>query len=202
MPLTLPVEKTAAAESAAVVELVELPALLPPPPPPPSLKAGTAPGAVNISGVDEPPPKRPKLQFGKGLASRMSSAAQSELMLPETAVSAVEGSLLDVQPQQQHQTQLPETHSSTQTQAESEPKGHTQAREGPQYPAGTPERAQAEQLKIESESPAVVVMTLEDLLAQNSPEMLSKLSWVQLHKDLQSLNSHKTRLQVCSSLFV
>lgn len=147
----------------------------------------TALEAVSASpGTDEPPPKRPKLQFGKGLASRMSSAAQSDLNLLESAVSSADGAAFDTTSQLAH----------AEAQAESHAKPESQPQEGPQYPAGTPERAQAEQLKVDSESPAAVLATLEDLLAQNSPESLGKLSWAQLHKDLQSLNTHKTRLQV------
>ncbi len=145
-----------------------------------------APGQVHPSpSTEEPPLKRPKLQFGKGLASRMSSAAQGELTLPEAPVSTAGSTATDSQPAE------------TQSSFQAELKTQAQALEGPQHPAGTPERAQAEQLKMESESPAAaVVATLEALLAQNSPESLSKSSWVQIHRDLQSLNTHKTRLQV------
>ena len=61
----------------------------------------------------------------------------------------------------------------------------------------TPGRAQVEQLKLESRSPPVVEISLEDLLAQNSPGSLHRSSWVQIHKDLLTLNNHKARLQVC-----
>ena len=153
-------------------------------------EVAAAPGTLEASpSTDGPPPKRPKLQFGKGLASRMSSAAQNELLLPDSATGAIESTIPDAasHPAQAHP-------------GGDEARGETPAFQGPQYPAGTPERARAEQLKIESDSPAAVVATLEDLLAQNSPESLSRLSWAQLHKDLQSLNTHKTRLQVCCTL--
>ena len=146
-----------------------------------------ASGALEASPSTEgPPPKRPKLQFGKGLASRMSSAAQNEMLLPDSAIGATESTTPDAV-----------SHAAQAQPSGDEARGQTPTFQGPQYPAGTPERARAEQLKIESESPAAVVATLEDLLAQNSPESLSRLSWAQLHKDLQSLNTHKSRLQVC-----
>ncbi|KAA6419283.1 MAG: hypothetical protein FRX49_10807, partial [Trebouxia sp. A1-2] len=142
-----------------------------------------APGTLEATpSTAGPPPKRPKLQFGKGLASRMSSAAQNELLLPDAATGTTESVTPDA------------ASHVAQTQLGDAARGQTPAFQGPQYPAGTPERARAEQLKIESESPAAVVATLEDLLAQNSPESLSRLSWAQLHKDLQSLNTHKTHL--------
>ena len=128
--------------------------------------------------VEEPVPKRPKLQFGKGLASRMSSAAQSELTLPESAVAAAEA-----QQAQPIQTQTQPT------EPEHQPDSQTQHH--------TPERAQVEQLKLESRSPPVAETSLEDLLAQNSPGSLHRSSWVQIHKDLLTLNNHKARLQVC-----
>lgn len=117
----------------------------------------------------------------------MSSAAQNELLLPDSATVVSESTRADAA-SHVAQAQL------------GDEARQTPAFQGPQYPAGTPERARAEQLKIESESPAAVVATLEDLLAQNSHESLSRLSWAQLHRDLQSLNTHKTRLQVCCTL--
>ena len=115
----------------------------------------------------------------------MSSAAQNEMLLPDSAIGATESTTPDAG-----------SHAAQAQPSGDEARGQTPAFQGPQYPAGTPERARAEQLKIESESPAAVVAMLEDLLAQNSPKSLSRLSWSQLHKDLQSLNTHKTRLQV------
>ncbi len=153
-------------------------------------EVAAAPGTLKVSPSTEgPPPKRPKLQFGKGLASRMSSAAQNELLLPDSATGTTDSTIPDAA-----------SHAAQAQPGGDEARGQTPTFQGPQYPAGTPERARAEQLKIESESPAAVVATLEDLLAQNSPESLSRLSWSQLHKDLQSLNTHKTRLQVCGTL--
>lgn len=173
--------EAASAEPAVVARVETSSALLP--------EVAAAPGTLEASpSTDGPPPKRPKLQFGKGLASRMSSAAQNELLVPDSATGATESITPDA------------ASHAAQAQLGDEARGQTPAFQGPQYPAGTPERARAEQLKIESESPAAVVATLEDLLAQNSPESLSRLSWAQLHKDLQSLNTHKTRLQVCCTL--
>ena len=131
--------------------------------------------------IEEPLPKRPKLQFGKGLASRMSLAAQSEFNLPESEVATAEAQRAQ-QPLTQEHAQLL----------------NTQADAQPNLPSHhhTPTRAQAEQLEHESDSPAVAETSLEDLLAQNSPGSLHRSSWIQIHKDLLTLNNHKTRLQV------
>lgn len=125
--------------------------------------------------AEEPPLKRPKLQFGKGLASRMSSAAQSDLTLPES-------SAVPTETQQAQLTPALETQADAQIESQSE--------------HNMPGQAQAEQLKPESSSPSVAETSLEDLLAQNSPGSLHRSSWVQIHKDLQTLNNHKARLQV------
>jgi len=174
--------EAATAEPAVAARVETSSAMLP--------EVAAACGTLEASPSTEgPPPKRPKLQFGKGLASRMSSAAQNELLLPDSATGTTESTIPD-----------DASHAAQAQPSGDEARGQTPAFQGPQYPAGTPERARAEQLKIESESPAAVVATLEDLLAQNSPESLSRLSWSQLHKDLQSLNTHKARLQVCCTL--
>jgi len=174
--------EAATAEPAVAARVETSSAMLP--------EVAAASGTLEASPSTEgPPPKRPKLQFGKGLASRMSSAAQNELLVPDSATGATESITPDAA-----------SHAAQAQPGGDEARGQTPAFQGPQYPAGTPERARAEQLKIQSESPAAIVATLEDLLAQNSPESLSRLSWAQLHKDLQSLNTHKTRLQVCCTL--
>lgn len=105
----------------------------------------------------------------------MSSAAQSDLTLLESAVVAAET-------QQAQPTPLLEA------QADAQIDSQTQH--------NMPGQAQVEQLKLESCSPPVAETSLEDLLAQNSPGSLHRSSWVQIHKDLQTLNNHKARLQV------
>ena len=131
--------------------------------------------------VQEPLPKRPKLQFGRGLASRMSSAAQSDFNLLEAAVATAEVQQAQ-QPADQEQPQQPA--------AQAEPQSALRAQEH------SPQRIQAELLSRESDSPAAAETSLEELLAQNSPGSLHRSSWVQIRKDLQTLSNHRTRLQV------
>ena len=165
-------------------------------------EAAAAAGPVQKSPVaEEPPPKRPKLQFGKGLASRMSSAAQSELTLPEPAAATSDSHALDSQAQQAQQAQ-PETAGSAQPETESPAAAQTAA-EPKLARAGTPDHVRStgtQKHRAQSASPSAAVATLEELLAQGSPESLSKLSWAQLHINVQSLNGHKAKLQVRSTL--
>ena len=132
--------------------------------------------------IEEPLPKRPKLQFGKGLASRMSLAAQSDFNLPDLEAATAEAQRAQQASIQEHAQLL-----GTQADAQPQLQSHNH----------TPTRTRAEQLERESDSPAVAETSLEDLLAQNSPGSLHRSSWVQIHKDLLTLNNHKARLQVC-----